>query len=320
MNRKAKALELRYLIALTVVGREGSFSRAAESLDYTQSAISQQIKRLEEIVDQKLVERPGGPNPVSLTTAGRILLGHGEAIMARLDSALSDLKTLSDGESGDLRIGYYQSLGNQFLPEVLREFAISCPKVTIKLTETEDDFDLLQQVERGELDIAFIVYPMVDGPFSHCELFDDPYVVVAPNDSVLGRDGASISPRELIGFPIITYARMRPVHSIEQRLGIPEISEQILLRSNNNSTILGMVRAGIGVALISHLSATPCESGLRNIPLTRVNHRVVGLAWHRDRYRTRAFNAFIDIAKQQARHFGSINSRKDNPHRTSSSL
>lgn len=129
MDRDAEALELRYLIALTVVGREGSFSRAADSLGYTQSAISQQIRRLEEIMDQKLVERPGGPNPVSLTAAGRILLGHGEAIMARLDSALADLKTLSEGDSGELRIGYYQSLGTQFLPRILRGFCAAWPKV-----------------------------------------------------------------------------------------------------------------------------------------------------------------------------------------------
>ena len=69
-------VELRHFAALQAVASEGSFGRAAERLGYTQSAVSQQIQTLERIVGEKLVERPGGPRPVSLTEAGRLLLRH----------------------------------------------------------------------------------------------------------------------------------------------------------------------------------------------------------------------------------------------------
>src|SRR5438093_375119 len=87
-------LELRHLIALRAVADEGTFGAAARKLGYTQSAISQQIATLERIVGQKLIERPGGPRPVSLTDAGRLLLGHAEGITARLQAAQADLQTL----------------------------------------------------------------------------------------------------------------------------------------------------------------------------------------------------------------------------------
>ena len=77
-------LELRHLVALEAIASEGSFGRAAQRLGYTQSAISQQIASLERIVGQRLVERPGGPRPVTLTEAGALLLSHAEGIMARL--------------------------------------------------------------------------------------------------------------------------------------------------------------------------------------------------------------------------------------------
>ena len=80
-------LDLRHLLALTAIAEEGSFGRAAERLGYTQSAISQQIATLERIVGLRLVERPGGPRPISLTEAGRILVRHAEAIEARLLAA-----------------------------------------------------------------------------------------------------------------------------------------------------------------------------------------------------------------------------------------
>jgi DNA-binding transcriptional LysR family regulator len=63
-------LELRYLVTLAEVGRLASFSKAADALGYTQSAVSQQVSRLEHITGTRLVERPGGPRPVSLTPAG----------------------------------------------------------------------------------------------------------------------------------------------------------------------------------------------------------------------------------------------------------
>src|ERR1051325_2054596 len=80
-------VELRHFLALEAVARERSFAKAAAALGYTQSAVSQQIATLERLVGQKLVERPGGPKPVSLTEAGRLLLTHAEAIAARVAAA-----------------------------------------------------------------------------------------------------------------------------------------------------------------------------------------------------------------------------------------
>src|SRR5437763_1842633 len=76
-------VELRHFLALEAVSREHSFAKAAVALGYTQSAVSQQIATLERLVGQKLIERPGGPKPVSLTEAGRLLLTHAAAIAAR---------------------------------------------------------------------------------------------------------------------------------------------------------------------------------------------------------------------------------------------
>src|ERR687893_2153893 len=93
-------VELRHFLALEAVAREGSFGRAATALGYTQSAVSQQIAALERIVGERLLERPGGPRPVSLTEAGSLLLRHADAIVARLRAARSDLEALAAGAAG----------------------------------------------------------------------------------------------------------------------------------------------------------------------------------------------------------------------------
>ncbi len=300
VTERVGILELRYLVALSAVGREGSFSRAADSLDYTQSAISQQVARLERLVGHTLVERPGGSRAVTLTLAGRILLGHADAIVARLASAAADLAALAEGAAGVLRVGCYQSVGVRILPRVLREFGSGWPQVNVELTEAEDDGELLRLVERGELDLTFIAYPMMPGPFLHRELMTDPYVVVAREGDGLGAGEGPVHLRELAGVPLVTYAQMREVHSIENRLGRLELAEQIVFRSNDNGTILGLAAEGVGAAVISWLSVDPFRQGVRTRALVGVSPRIVGIAWHRDRYRIPAADAFVHLAKQEA--------------------
>src|SRR5215207_1452078 len=90
-------VELRHLAALEAVAKAGSFGRAAVALGYTQSAVSQQIQTLERLVGERLLERPGGPRAVSLTEAGRLLLRHAEAVVARLQAAQADMSALAQG-------------------------------------------------------------------------------------------------------------------------------------------------------------------------------------------------------------------------------
>jgi len=93
--------------------------------------------------------------------------------------------------------------------------------------------------------------------------------------------------------PLITYGPMRDVHAIENRLGRPELAEQIVLRSNDNGTIAGLAAEGIGAAIISWLSVDLARPGLRVMPLAGVSPRIVGVAWHRDRNRIEAAKAFV---------------------------
>ena len=116
-------VEVRHFAALEAVAREGSFGRAAASLGYTQSAISQQIQTLERLVGERLVERPGGPRAVSLTEAGTLLLRHAEAIVSRLHAAQADMAALAQGQGGRLRVGTFQSVGARVLPAVMRRFS-----------------------------------------------------------------------------------------------------------------------------------------------------------------------------------------------------
>ena len=178
-------LDLRHLVALKAIADEGSFGRAAEKLGYTQSAVSQQIAALERIVGLRLVERPGGPRPVSLTEAGRVLLRHADAIQARLLAAKADMSALETGDAGRLRVGTFQSVGTKVIPSLLRRFSESHPAVEVVLRESQNEAELLEMIERGELDLTFWTLPVGPGPYETLELLRDPYVLVVPAGSPL---------------------------------------------------------------------------------------------------------------------------------------
>jgi len=289
-------VELRHLAALEAVSREGSFGRAATALGYTQSAVSQQIATLERIVGEKLIERPGGPKPVSLTEAGRLLLRHAEAIVARIAAAQADLTALHDGEAGTLRVGIYQSIGQRILPELMRRYAAAWPLVDVTLTESASDEELLQLVERGELDLTFADLPLIEGPFEFVELLRDPWLLVVPADSPLADRVAPPSLREIAELDLIGFRQCRSMTQLETALRRPI---EFVFRSDHNGTVQGLVGAGVGAALLPSLAVDPNDEATRQIELgANVAPRLIAVAWHRDRYRSPAAGAFTELATE----------------------
>jgi DNA-binding transcriptional LysR family regulator len=287
-------IELRHLLALEAVAREGSFGKAAIALGYTQSAVSQQIAMLERIVGQRLLERPGGPRPVSLTEAGRLLLTHAEAIAARLAAAQADLNALGDGEAGTLRVGVFQSVGQRVLPEVMRRFRGSWPKVDVTLTESANDTQLLGLVERGDLDLTFSDLPLIDGPFDAVELLRDPYVLVVPADSELAKRGSVPSLREIADLNLIGHKHCRTLVRLEGAFRRPL---RYVFQSDHNQTVQALVAAGVGVALVPGLTMDAQDESTVLLDLPKVPPRIIALAWHRDRYRAPAARSFVETAQ-----------------------
>ena len=118
-------VELRHLVALDAVAREGSFRRAATRLGYVQSAISHQIAALESLTGKRLIERSRGTRPLSLTAAGEILLSHADAVIARVRAAQAELAALDGNGATALCVGgtanHAESARNQ--PTPLRRLA-----------------------------------------------------------------------------------------------------------------------------------------------------------------------------------------------------
>jgi DNA-binding transcriptional LysR family regulator len=152
-------LDVKRLSVLREVAGRGSFSAAADALFLSQSAVSQQIATLEREVGMKLLDRTrSGPK---LTDAGRVLVSHAEAAIARLEEAERELAAIAGLEGGELRMASFPSASATILTEAVSVFHRRHPKVKLSVADAEPE-ESVPRLRGGELDLVLTFdYPLV---------------------------------------------------------------------------------------------------------------------------------------------------------------
>ncbi|WP_395068175.1 LysR family transcriptional regulator [Paraburkholderia silvatlantica] len=154
-NIVSRPLEIDLLRSFAVIAEVRSLSRAAERVGRTQSALSQQIKRLEEIVDQPLFQRTG--RGVALTHPGERLLVHAQRMLRLHDEAMADL--CGTGLSGSIRFGCPDDYAAVFLPSLLRQFSSQHPHALVEVVCVPTP-RLLEQLDKRAVDLAMVSLPL----------------------------------------------------------------------------------------------------------------------------------------------------------------
>jgi molybdate transport repressor ModE-like protein len=289
-------VELRHLIALRAVADEGSVAAAARRLGYSQPGVSQQLAALERLLESRLVERRPGTREASLTEAGQLVLRHGAALLARARAADADLRELQSGAVKTLRLGVLPSVGARVVPPLLRRFAEKWPEVDVLLFEEASDRRLLEQVEAAELDLAFAMLPLEEGPFAAAEVLRDPYVLLVPADSPLAKRTRPLGPGELGELPLIGFRHNQGYP--EAFLRAHGIAARVRFRIDDNETLVGLVAAGLGVALVPRLTVDPARKDAVQLEISaKLPPRLIAIAWHRDRVLAQAATDLVEVAR-----------------------
>ena len=254
-------ISTRHLTALRTVAEEGSFVGAADILGFSQAAISQQIATLERSVGQPLFDRPGGPRPVTLTPAGRLLLRHANAVLDRLADAELELADLASGIAGRLVCGTFQSVSVHVLPEIVRQVRAVAPALAISLIEHTSNEGLIDLLIAGDLDVTFLEGSVDDNRLEATHLGEDPFVVIVASDDPAARltayPSSSLATTALIGEHDCSTQRR-----IDSGLRSIGITARYAFRSSDNGAMQGMVRAGLGPAVMPRLSVDTADPGI----------------------------------------------------------
>lgn len=287
-----QGIELRHLVALEAVAREGSFRRAATRLGYVQSAISHQIAALETLIGKRLIERSRGTRPIALTRAGEILLGHTDAVIARVRAAQADLAALDGESAAAARVGATPDLLAHLVPPVLR-----LHRGAVSLHELPATSALLAALVRGELDLALAELPLPRGPLDAATLCADPFVLLVQAGAPLAKRGRAVTADDLRRLPLIAHGPSRAY--VEEQLGSHSISTRIVLQAATGAGVQGLVAAGLGAAVLPRLAVDTQRAETDVLPLADglVAPRALAVAWSRLQPLTRDAAAFVEAAR-----------------------
>ncbi len=289
-------LSVRHLLALRAVAEEGTFGKASARLGFTQSAVSQQVSALEQMVGMSLFDRPSGPKPPRLTDAGRLLLDHANQLIEAVELAEHDLDRFARGVSGKLAIGTFQSISARVLPYTLRRLQQHATDVEITVLEEDDEQEhRFLALQRGDIDLAFIAGPTPP----ECEaryLGADPHVAMVPAGYPEGAvDLLELSGSPMVGQPADDTCGLMIDRGLE-RLGV---TPNYAFRSYDNGAVQGMVSAGVGIAVVPLLTVDAADPTISIRPtVPEIEPRQLSLAWLKGHSLSPTAVKFVEITAE----------------------
>jgi DNA-binding transcriptional LysR family regulator len=257
-------LDVRRMRVLLEVATRGSMSAAADALNYTPSAVSQQIATLERESGVALVER--GPRSITLTDAGRALAEHAEIILARLEIAEMEVREIAGLHGGRLRLATFRSAGETIMAHAITRFHSHHPKVELTLTEGEPE-DYLPLVRSGKLDVGLgfeydHVLPVNVESSERRLLMEDRIGVALPlGHRLAGADTIDLA--ELRDEAWIGSTPRSSVHAFTQNLcRTAGIQPQIKFQTDDYHVAQAHVATGMGIAFLPELAAANAHPGV----------------------------------------------------------
>lgn len=290
------------LRALVAVADEGSFRRAAERLGYTQSAVSHQIASLERSLAASLFIRPGGRAAVTLTPAGEVALHHARRVLAACATLDVEVRATQRGERETLRIGVFQTAASELVPPALRALGERHLGVEVALVESERGGEVARALERGALDVAYVLNPDPHDTIESIPLREDPWVILTWHGSPLA-DAQRPSLDLLDGVQVVAWSQhwqsQVELEDLWRRRGI---APRVVYRTDDNAALQRLVAAGLGHAcvgrLIAQFAVEPALTWLT--PREVLPARTIALCFARGRRLSGATQAFIEIAREAA--------------------
>jgi DNA-binding transcriptional LysR family regulator len=249
-------LNVARLRVLRAVVKQGSFSAAATSLDYTQSAVSQAVATLEAEVGAALVHRDrAGVRP---TAAGAALIAHADGILARLEAAEADVAAILGLSGGLLRMASFPTAGATLMPLAIARFRAAHPGVGLTLAEGEPD-EIAPRLRAGEFDLALLFEfrggaTKLGAGLTTAELLQDPMHVALSRGHPLA-ERPTLRLQDLRDESWIQTSAASPcARHVVRSCHAAGFEPSVSFESDDYDTVQGLVAAGVGVALIPQLA------------------------------------------------------------------
>lgn len=278
-------MQLRYFL---VVARKEHMTKAAEELLIAQPALSKTIARLEEDLGVPLFDRYG--KQIRLNEFGKAFRNKVETALSLLEEGRQEITEMAGMEQGSIHLATWTL---ERLSEPLGKFVALYPDVKFRITQAADEID--KMIEAGEVDIGFTPMPIEERPGigGKIVLEESLYLGVSNGHRLASR--SSVRLEEVAAEPFIGYKEGFPFQRLNDRLFREAgITPNFICRTDEPSSIVSLVKAGLGVAIVGNCGPFPTD--YRRIPIERpVCRRSYRIVWNESKYLSRAACRFRDF-------------------------
>jgi DNA-binding transcriptional LysR family regulator len=286
-------IKLSQLRALVAIATHGTFSDAALQLELSQSAVSHAIATLEDELGVILLNR--GRQGAVLTPVGQEITQEAQHILQALEVIGQKAQMAKGLQAGQVRVAGFRSVATHILPAVIEQFRKQYPGISVTIDEFSHFHRAEEALRQGRADVAFSYLPTAD-EFDAWELLRDEYVVLLP-------PAARSLPQQLTWehlaqFPLI----QTPLgdgcrYNLDAYLARHHQNIPIAYEVREDSTIVSMVRRGLGASIMARLAAEPIPEDVVVAALPEPFERVLGVLVLADSLQPPAVFAFLDTIK-----------------------
>ncbi|MCT4618375.1 MAG: LysR family transcriptional regulator [Marinisporobacter sp.] len=290
-------MDFKLLKTFVTIAYTESFSKTAEILNYAQSSISEQIKKLENQLETILFERLG--NHIRLTNDGKIFLSYAKKILHLYDEAVASLSSSSPQIiKGELRIAITETLCFYRLPKLLRDYHTHYPHVDVKI-KMGNCYDFPSWIKKNIIDIAFVLDDQTDHQDIISEiLFNEPLVLVVNKDHSFATR-KTVSPYNLKGENLILTQKGSKYRSLfENYLMNIGIFPDSLLEFESTEAIKHFVINGLGISFLprSTIKKELLSGDLHEISLPDKNFNIPAqVLYHNNKWISPPLQALLDL-------------------------
>jgi DNA-binding transcriptional LysR family regulator len=301
----ASMFDLNQLRCFVTVAEELHFGRAAARLNMTQPPLSRQIQVLEHIIDAPLLERTS--RSVKLTPAGRSFLPEARRILKLAESASQVARRIALGKTGSLKIGFTAAAAYGFLPELIAACRARLPEIDFSLKEmvSGDQFEALAS---GQIDAGLLRPPIARPELASRRVVAEPLLAAIPKKHPLAST-ETVAIRDFDDQPFVMYSpyESRYFHDLLVALFTQaDILPRYVQHLSQIHSILAMVRAGLGLAIVPAAAASLkiADVKLRPLKLRTKTPVELFLVWRRDD-ESPLLSSLVEIAGELAARDGS---------------
>jgi DNA-binding transcriptional LysR family regulator len=299
-----QSMDIRQLDMFRAVAEEGSFTRAAERLHVSQSAISRQLQLLEQELGTLLLHRSG--KGATLTPHGERLLATANRVSRELQDAVSQIADSQKLQRGQLSLGGGMTVSLYVLPKLLKRFRSLYKNIDLRVTTGEAE-QLLRLLRTRQVDIALLTLPVVAADLEVLPVLHEEMIVVTARNHPLSRE-PTVEARRLGRYPLVLFeSGSNTRYVLDEFFRQEEVPINVVMETENVEIIKAMVASGLGITLLPY-SAIAGELRSGRLDWSRVRgrrlYRDTGWVYLKSEYIPRSVTEVLRVFELMKSQFG----------------